>query len=948
MDLLHAQIQALETEIIILTEIKPKNGKIPDCKLLEIDGYTLHMSNIEAPDTRGVCIYVDNKFKSVEVKGKHNYNDAVWVSIYGDNQQHKVLVGGVYRSGTPSTAIKYDENLNEMMTTMSNLPHYMQTYCFGDFNYNTIKWSPQPIPPNDKAADSPEFKFTECIRDTYMYQHITEPTRYREGNRPTLDDLVFSSEQNSITRITHQSCLGKSDHEAITCEILTEPMTASNTKTSYAYDRGNYNQMRNILNIDWESRLEGLSTQEAMDSFENLYNQAVDQCVPKKQYFRSKKPKPLWMNKHAMRKCRKKHSSWIRYLNTKSGEDYRNYIRERNAANKEVRRLRRGFEMNIAKDCKKNSKGVWNYIKKQRKSGSSMPDLKRKDGTFTSNDEEAAETLNEQYFDTFTKEDTTNIPDIESKPLQTDPLSTFNVTRDRVLKVIRNLKVNKSPGIDKIHPRVLKEMDETISYPVTIIYKKSIEESKLPRQWKDAEITPIYKKEAKNLPQNYRPVSLTSVICKILEKLVVEDIINHVKTNLLSCKEQHGFTAKKNTTTNLLEALNIITEAEMHGLPVDVLFLDYQKAFDTVPHRRLIQQVESFGITDKALKWIIEFLSDRRQRVRVNNNISSWKPVLSGIPQGSILGPILFILFVNDIPELIKSIILMYADDTKLISAILSDSPTNSLASDLKLLEEWSEKFQMKFHPNKCHVMHFGSKNPMHDYTMRKDNELHTLEKVSSEKDLGITIDNKLKFSEHINAKINKANQIVGCIKYSFKYLNKDIFKLLYKSMIRPHLEYGSVIWSPHLKKHMDAIERVQRRATKLVSEIKHLSYNDRLRALDLPTLKFRRDRADLIETYNILTQKHLLDTHCHCHLCPDKQMFQRSLSTVTRGHSMKLQHQNATGSRYHFLATRVINSWNSLSESTVTQPTLQKFKTELHKQWDQNKEVYYQYTFSY
>ena len=421
-----------------------------------------------------------------------------------------------------------------------------------------------------------------------------------------------------------------------------------------------------------------------------------------------------------------------------------------------------------------------------------------------------------------------------------------------------------------------------------------------------------------------------------------------MKTNLLSCKEQHGFTANKNTTTNLLEALNVITEAQMHGIPVDVLFLDYQKAFDTVPHRRLIQQVESFGITDKALKWIMEFLSDRRQRVRVNNNISSWKPVLSGIPQGSILGPILFILFVNDIPELIKSIILMYADDTKLISAILSDSPTNSLASDLKLLEEWSEKFQMKFHPNKCHVMHFGSKNPMHDYTMRKDNELHTLEKVSSEKDLGITIDNKLKFSEHINAKINKANQIVGCIKYSFKYLNKDIFKLLYKSMIRPHLEYGSVIWSPHLKKHMDAIERVQRRATKLVSEIKHLSYNDRLRALDLPTLKFRRDRADLIETYNILTQKHLLDTHCHCHLCPDKQMFQRSLSTVTRGHSMKLQHQNATGSRYHFLATRVINSWNSLSESTVTQPTLQKFKTELHKQWDQNKEVYYQYTFSY
>lgn len=948
MDLLHAQIQAQEPEIIALTEIKPKNGKIPDNKLLEIEGYTLHMSNIEATDTRGVCIYVSNKYKSVQVKGNHNYNDAVWVSIYGDDKQQKVLLGCVYRSGTPATAIKYDENLNQMMIMMSNLPHFMQKYCFGDFNYNKIKWTPQPIPPNDSALDSPEIKFVECIRDTYMYQHISEPTRYREGNRPTIDDLVFSSEMNSITKITHQSSLGKSDHEAITCDIQTKPLTSNTNRTSYAYDKGNYDQMRNMLNIDWETRLEGLSTQEAMNTIENLYNEAVEQCVPKNQYSRSQKPKPLWLNKHAIRKCRKKHSSWIRYLNTKSGEDYSNYIKDRNAANKEVRKSRRDFEVNIAKECKSNAKGVWNYIKKQRKSGNTMPDLKRKDGSFTSNDGEAAETLNEQYFDTFTKEDTANIPDIESKPLETDPLRTFNLNRERVMKVIRNLKINKSPGIDRIHPRVLKEIAEIISCPITIIYKKSVAESELPRQWKDAEITPIYKKDAKNLAKNYRPVSLTSVICKMLEKLIVEDIINHIKTNHLNCEEQHGFTMNKSTTTNLLEALNVITEAQMHGIPVDVLFLDYQKAFDTVPHERLIRQVESFGITDKALEWIRAFLSNRRQRVRVNDSISSWKPVVSGIPQGSILGPILFTLFVNDIPAQIQSIISMYADDTKLFSAILSDNPTNNLVSDLKLLEEWSEKFQMKFHPEKCHVMHIGTNNPRHEYTMSKDNQQHNLEKVSSEKDLGIILDDKLKFSEHINIKVNKANQIVGCIKHTFKHMNKEVFKLLYISMVRPHLEYASVIWSPHLKKHMDAIERVQRRATKLVPEIKHLSYNDRLRALDLPTLKFRRDRADLIETYSILTEKHILNTDCRCHLCPDKRMFQKSLATTTRGHSMKLQLQKATGVRHHFLATRVVNNWNSLTETTVTQPTLKKFKTELHKHWDCNKEVYYQYTFTY
>ena len=624
------------------------------------------------------------------------------------------------------------------------------------------------------------------------------------------------------------------------------------------------------------------------------------------------------------------------------------YIIERNAANKEVRQSRRNFEAKLAKECKSNAKGVWNYVKKQRKCGNAMPDLKREDGTYTSNDEEAADTLSEQYFKTFTKEDTTNIPDIESKPLQTDSLKTYNINRERVLKVIHNLKINKSPGIDGIHPRVIKEIADIISHPITMIYKRSVEESQLPRQWKDAEITPIYKKDSRNLPKNYRPVSLTSIICKILEKLIVEDIINHIKANQLNCKEQHGFTAHKSTTTNLLEALNVITEAQMHGIPVDVLFLDYQKAFDTVPHQRLLRQVESFGIVDKALNWIKAFLTDRRQRVRVKDGISSWRPVISGIPQGSILGPILFTLYVNDIPAQLQSIISMYADDTKLFSALLSENSTNNLKSDLILLQEWSEKFQMKFHPEKCHVMHIGNNNPRNEYTMTNGNQQHNLEKVSSEKDLGILLDDKLKFSDHINTKVNKANQILGCIKHTFKHINKDIFTMLYKTMVRPHLEYGSVIWSPHLKKDMDVIERVQRRATKLVPEIRHLSYEDRLRALDLPTLKFRRERSDIIETYNIMTQKHTINTDCYCHFCPNKQMFQKSLSTTTRGHSLKLQMQKATGHRFHFFATRVVNQWNSLTDATVTQPTLKKFKTQLHRHWDLNKDIYYKYTFTY
>ena len=907
----------------------------------------MHLSNIEGQDTRGVCVYVSNKCKSIQLHKNKNYNDAVWVNISGDKSKEKVLFGCIYRSGTPTTAAKYDEEFNKMLIEMSNLPNYTFKYCFGDFNYNKIQWTPDPIPPNENAVDTAELKFVECIRDTYMYQHISKPTRYREGNRPTIDDLIFSSEANSVTSVTHLSSLGKSDHEAIQCKINIKPVTRKNTKATYCYDRGDYEKMRNMLNIDWNQSLSSLSTQEAMDKVEKLYKDAMEKCIPKKTTpSSSHRKKPLWMNKTALKKCRKKHSAWIRYLNTKSGEDYANYIQERNKANKEVRKSRREYEKKLAAECKKNSKCVWSYIRNQRKSGNAMPDLKRKDGTYTTNDKEAADALNEQYFDTFTAEDINSIPHIDPKPLLTSQLKDFNVNIERVLKVVRGLKINKSPGIDGFHPRVIKELDTIIADPITIIYMKSIEESVVPSQWKDAEITPIFKKAERHLPQNYRPVSLTSVICKMLEKLVVEDIVNHVKMNHLNCKQQHGFTTCKCTSTNLLEVLNVITEAQMHGIPVDILFLDYQKAFDTVPHQRLLKQIESFGISDKALKWIQSFLNNRRQRVRVNNETSEWKPVLSGIPQGSILGPILFTLYVNDIPDKLKSIIAMYADDTKLLSTITSDNPKNDLSVDLETLEEWANMFQMKFHPDKCHVMHIGANNPRVDYTMSKENTRHTLEKVSVEKDLGILIDDKLKFSDHINTKVNKANQILGCLKHTFKHITKDILKLLYTSLIRPHLEYGSCVWNPHLKKDQDAIERIQRRATKLVPELRNLSYSERLKALNLPTLKFRRERADLIETYNILTGKHEINKHCRCSHCPNKEMFQQSLATTTRGHSMKLQSQKVSGIRYHFLADRVVNNWNKLPEAAVSQPTLQKFKTEIHKQWSDTD--YYQYNFSY
>ena len=390
--------------------------------------------------------------------------------------------------------------------------------------------------------------------------------------------------------------------------------------------------------------------------------------------------------------------------------------------------------------------------------------------------------------------------------------------------------------------------------------------------------------------------------------------------------------------------MNIWTEALMHNIPLDVLYLDYRKAFDCVPHQRLMKQVQSFGITGDASKWLEAFLSNRKQKVRVNGAESNWAPVLSGIPQGSILGPVLFSLFVNDLPGEVSSFISLFADDTKIFLPLTNDDSAMQLQEDLWKLEQWAKIMLMKFHPLKCKVLHLGRNNPKSEYYMHKDDgSRHVLEATELEKDLGVYTDDLLKFTAHCENKINTANKTVRYIKHTFKYIDEDMFLLIYKALVRPHLEYASCIWSPYLKYNKDALKRVQRRATKMIPSLQELSYMQRLEKLNLETLDYRR-RADLLETYRIVNKIHDLDLSCHCSQCPDKLMFTPSLATTTRGHQQKLQIQEATGLRKHFFSSRTTAAWNNLPAEAINSPTINTFKSHL-KNHIPNK---FCYTFSY
>ena len=360
--------------------------------------------------------------------------------------------------------------------------------------------------------------------------------------------------------------------------------------------------------------------------------------------------------------------------------------------------------------------------------------------------------------------------------------------------------------------------------------------------------------------------------------------------------------------------------------------MDFLKAFDSVPHRRLLGKLHSYGIRGQALRWIESFLTGRQQRVAVRGTFSGWTSVLSGIPQGSVLGPVLFVIYINDLPDVVLSELFMFADDTKIFREIRHHEDQAQLQADLKNLQNWSEKWLLIFHPDKCKVMNITRKKvtEQRTYIMKRssDNGIldHPLKVVKEEKDLGVTIDNSLTFRKHISMKVNKANQMMGLIRRSFVQLDGENFRWLFKAIVRPHLEYLNAVWYPWRKLDMIALENVQRRATKMIPGFKNMSYPERLRQLELPTLKYRRLRGDMIETYKIITGIYDPEASLSPRLEGDRR---------TRGHRYKLlKTRRKTRLKQHFFLDRITNIWNNLPDTVVSAPSVAAFERRLDRHW--------------
>ena len=549
-----------------------------------------------------------------------------------------------------------------------------------------------------------------------------------------------------------------------------------------------------------------------------------------------------------------------------------------------------------------------------------------------------ADMLQNQFLSVFSDPTLSNIkePDFPVPDILTpgENLGDYSsISNESIIDAISKIASDSASGPDGIPVILLKNCAPELCEPIRLLWSESFELGRVHSYYKQAHISPLYKKGDRAKAVNYRPVALTSHIVKIYERIVREKMVKFIEQNSLLCENQHGFRSGRSCLTQLLSHIDDVMRGLINGADTDAIYLDYAKAFDKVDHQLLIKKLRRYGFNEHLVLWIESFLTHRSQHVVVNGIASFIAAVLSGVPQGSVLGPLLFILFINDMQLCIKhSIIRFFADDTRILKHISCQKHVSELQEDLNSVIQWANQNNMALHEDKFELMvhRHCPQSLLYELPFTADEMSYkvstgdVLYPKSQVKDLGISISSDLSWSIHINTMCARARSVAAWVLSAFETRDRITLVTLYKSLVRSHLEYCCPLWSPRKITDIQLIEGVQRSFTSRIWGVQHLNYWERLKALKLMSLQRRRERYIIIHTWKILQGLCPNDINV-IFSAPSRLGIQAQVPRISR--SSFLRNQSLYDNSFAVIAPRV---WNTLPGHLHQLADMQNFKNKL------------------
>ena len=771
------------SETYLDSSITDEEVKIKDYKLIHAD----HPDNIKRG---GVCIYHKESLPVQEIKLSY-FKEALLLEM--DYNNKKVLISAIYRSP--------NQNKNEFDLFLANLAinkllnqkflaiNKRKPYLFiitGDFNARSSSWWSEDI---NTTEGLNLFSLTSS---NGFYQLINEPTHIQVSSASCID-LIFTNQENlsvnsSVHASLHPNCHHQIVHSSFNLNIYYPPPYQ---RLIWDYNKADASNIRKALDsVNWERLFSGYNINEQVAAFNEVLLNIFRNYVPNK-YITIDDKDPVWMNDFVKSKIKANNLLFKQYIqNSRFESDSRLLENVVNELNELISSTKALYYENLAKKLNNpllQTKTYWSILKTfyNDKKIPIIPPLLVND-KFVTDIQIKANIFNKIFADQCTPLKNNSSLPANQIFLTQSRLTSLDFDEDELLKIIRALNINKAHGHDGISIRMIKICDKSLIKPLTFLFKTSVRSSHYPDIWKKSNI-PVHNNNDKRLVNNYRPISLLPVFGKIFEKIIFNKTYKFLLEEKLLNPNQSGFRPSDSCINQLIAITHEIFKAFDCNPPLEVrsVFLDISKAFDKVWHKGLIYKIKSMGVSGQLLNLLENYLTNRHQRVLLNGQNSAWAPVLAGVPQGSKLGPLLFLIYINDLPNGLKANAKLFANDTSLF-AIVEDKQESAdiLNNDLLTISKWAFNWKMLFNPD--------PKKPAQEviFSRKKQVQIHPtvnlnnveVEKAPYQKHLGIILDEKLNFIQHIDSAISKINKGIAVIKKLRYSLPRKSLITLYKA----------------------------------------------------------------------------------------------------------------------------------------------------------------------